>query len=200
MHVAVDIDGVLADSIHRASYASDPDKFYGAIPDDKPISEMVSLVRSLMQRGHKVTFFTARHDRARASTLDWLNKHVTLIGRQGTPELYMRADGDLAPSHEYKLAVCKWLKPDLIIDDDDKTCHLLYDNGFKVLLFLRDKEFTANCEAVEKQLGIRPSGEKPPPERFPSHIHRKHSSGGDIVKDAMSERASIDSRTIHPRE
>ncbi len=195
MHVVVDIDGVLADSIHRAPYASDPDKFYGAIPDDKPVSEMVNLVRSLMQKGHKVTFLTARSDIARAITLEWLNKHVTLISRHGTPELYMRADGDLAPSDELKLSVCEWLNPDLVIDDDDKTAHLLYDHGFKVLLFLRDKAFTANCEAVEKQLGI-----KMPKKPFPTHIHRERTDGHDIVKDAMSERASIDSRTIHPRE
>ncbi len=196
MHVAVDIDGVLADSIHRASYASDPDKFYGAISLDEPVSEMVDLVRSLMQKGHKVTYITARHEKARSSTTAWLDIHVTLISRHGKPELYMRADGDLAPSDELKLSVCEWLKPDLIIDDDDKTCHLLYDHGFKVMLFLRDKAFTANCEAVEKQLGVRPSDEKPPPARFPSHIHRGHSSGGDIVKDAMGDRASIDSRRI----
>ena len=200
MHVAVDIDGVLADSLHRASYASDPYKFRGAMPDDKPVSEMISLVKALSLQGHMITFITARHEAAREVTLRWLFKYLVLTTASGLPFLYMRPNDDTTPSHEYKLAVCKWLKPDLIIDDDDKTCHLLYDNGFKVLLFLRDKEFTANCEAVEKQLGIRPSGEKPPPERFPSHIHRKHSSGGDIVKDAMGERASIDSRTIHPRE
>ena len=200
MHVAVDIDGVLADSIHRASYASDPDKFYGAISDDKPVNEMISLVKALSLQGHMITFITARQERARKVTLKWLFKYLVLPTAGGFPFLYMRPNDDTTPSHEFKLSVCEWLKPDLIIDDDDKTCHFLYDHGFKVLLFLRDKAFTANCEAVEKQLGIKTSDDKPPPARFPSHIRRGHSSGGDIVKDAMGDRASIDSRTIHPRE
>lgn len=193
MHVLVDLDGTLADSIHRAPYAPDWDKFYGAVPHDLPIPEMVTLVKSLMHTGNQVSFITGRPERAREVTLVWLRKHVMYGKRLDTESLYMQADGNLIPNHEFKLSMCRWLLPDLIIDDDENAAQVLYDDSFKVLLFLRDKKFVELGKVVDEQ-----AMEKPPTEPFPSHHHPPRTPERDIVQDATRDRADLDARRLDP--
>ncbi len=193
MHVLVDLGGTLADSMHRASYAPNWDKFYNAIPRDLPIPEMVTLVQSLMHTDNQVSFITGRPERAREVTLAWLRYHVVYGKKLDTKSLYMRSDNDLTPNQEVKLSICRWLLPDLVIDDDENAAQVLYDDSFKVLLFLRDKKFVELGKAVDEQ-----AMEKPPTEPAPTHLHPDRTGNRDIVQDATRDRADLESRKLDP--
>ncbi len=194
MHVAVDMDGTLADSMHRAYDAADPAKFYSLILDDTPIPEMVSLVEALIAQGHKITFITGRHEQARSDTLRWIHRYIPSACTDAMPFLYMRPNDDHTPNWEFKLSTCRWLKPGLIIDDDPDVAKVLYDDNFKVLLFLRSKEFTALRDKTEAMLAGKEL--KGP---FPSHVHRERLDNTDIVQNATRDRADLESRRFDVR-
>lgn len=145
MIVAVDIDGVLANSLHRAKYVPDDwDMFYGLIYKDPPIPEMVKLVRNL-SRLNTIVFITGRSEKARDQTVKWLNERLGLVAYN----LLMRPDGDHRPNWMIKCEMCEATRPDLIIDDDDVTARELNDRGFKVLLFLWSKDFARERVRIE---------------------------------------------------
>lgn len=87
MKVVFDLDGTLADNQARqhlarqAAKAADADKeeawnrFHDGIPNDPPIIEVVRLAQVLHMCGHHVEIWTARPERYRKQTMDWLHKH-----------------------------------------------------------------------------------------------------------------------------
>ena len=147
MKFAFDLDGVLANSLHRAKDAPDWDLFYSKIPGDKPILETIEIVRLLRTR-NKIIFITGRPERTRKITENWLRNYLQTIPYQYT--LVMRKDGSNEPNPDTKLKMCREVKPDLVFEDDEETAQALYDNGFKVMLFLRDKEFARNRKSTEQ--------------------------------------------------
>lgn len=146
MRIVFDIDGVLADSLHRAKYAPDWVKFYSMIPHDLPIKEGIMLVEALTG-DHEIYFITGRPERTRKATEEWLEDSIAM---KLDYTLLMKEDGNNELNATTKLKVCKEIKPDLIFEDDDVTAQVLFDEGFKVMLFLRDKEFARNRELIKK--------------------------------------------------
>jgi hypothetical protein len=103
-----DIDGTIADLTHRLHYIGatptafkayidttpkDWAAFHAACPDDKPIFQVISVIRALKQAGHQIVYSTGRTDDSRSLTIDWLSKFrvPVLYSKFG---LYMRAYGD----------------------------------------------------------------------------------------------------------
>ena len=93
-----DIDGTLADSTHRVHYicpdydslskkilsiddldkfAPDWDSFYKESVNDKPIPDMVNILRRIQDTGAEILFVTGRSEKYRQITQEWLLRYVT---------------------------------------------------------------------------------------------------------------------------
>lgn len=91
--IICDIDGTVADMTHRIHYIrgtgkKDWDKCFSEMDKDKPIENVVSMVIGFAE-DYRIAMVTARPERFRRVTEDWLNKnniHFDL--------LLMRKDGD----------------------------------------------------------------------------------------------------------
>ena len=105
-----DIDGTIADGSHRVHYitpdydmlshkilsvdnldkfAPDWDSFYKESINDKPIPDMVNLLRRIEGTGAQILFVTGRPEKYKEQTEEWLIKYVT-----ANFELYMRKPND----------------------------------------------------------------------------------------------------------
>lgn len=89
----VDIDGTIADLTHRLHFIqqnpADWDSFFAACPADKPILEVIEVVKSLVHDGNRLFMVTGRSDAVRDETEDWLyDQNIPFC------KLFMRKVGD----------------------------------------------------------------------------------------------------------
>jgi len=88
-----DLDGTLCDISHRLPLIKqDPpdwNGFFMAAEADKPIWEVITIIRGLHQIGQKIIMVTGRSDISKEITTAWLIKY-----RVPFDELYMRKEGD----------------------------------------------------------------------------------------------------------
>lgn len=100
--ILCDIDGTLADISHRLHFINgahkDYDAFFDAMVDDKPLSNVVEVVRSLWHR-HDIIFLSGRPDSHREQTNQWLSDHVIPLEHIA---LLMRKAGDFRPDYVVK--------------------------------------------------------------------------------------------------
>ncbi len=146
-----DIDGVLADVRHRlhhvASRPKDWDAFFGAAPDDPPLSEGLEAVATADRAGHVVVYLTGRPERCRTATLTWL-------ADQGLPagELFMRDDSDRRPARTTKVAALRRLsrryRIDAFVDDDAAVVQSVRAAGFPVLHALWMEPATSGVDSA----------------------------------------------------
>ena len=130
MIILCDIDGTIADCSHRlhfikpsacadigqGDFVADWDAFFKACVDDKPIHEVIEVIRALHARGgHLITYFSGRSDEVRAETKAWLMRHGLPSG-----DLYMRTQGDHRPDHIVKSE----LFDRFLLDRDIEDCNL----------------------------------------------------------------------------
>jgi hypothetical protein len=89
----VDIDGTIADLTHRLPLIqkepADWDAFYMAAGEDKPIWEVITVVRALFDSGQRVIMSSGRSEISRAITVEWLRQY-----RVPYHGLYMRKAND----------------------------------------------------------------------------------------------------------
>ena len=87
-----DIDGTVADASHRLHFIQQNPKdwksFYLACAEDKPIWEVITIVKALAPR-YSIVFITGRSDEIRTQTYKWLNDYEICLG-----ELLMRKEND----------------------------------------------------------------------------------------------------------
>lgn len=116
-----DVDGTLTNVEHRAHHMrkepKDLEAFEALAHLDPPHPAVVDLAHTL-QRIHKVVYVTARSERHREQTKQWLTRHRLWNGSGvGWPEgagdrLYMRAEGDHRPDAVVKLELLAMLRND----------------------------------------------------------------------------------------
>lgn len=96
--IIVDIDGTIADIDHRvyllkentgSKESKDWRTFHALADSDKPIHEVIDLVRAMHERGYTIHLATGRADDQREQTARWLNKHWVPFHT-----LHMRKAGD----------------------------------------------------------------------------------------------------------
>jgi len=129
--VIIDLDGTIVENGNHA----DLDAFYAhSFIDDKPITETVELVKHL-GRKYDLVYCTARSEKLRAQTLNWLDKH-------GVPHsnrtLLMRSDADYRPTVEVKLELIKnhGIKHGqiaFVLEDNNHMVRVWRDLGVRVL-------------------------------------------------------------------
>jgi|ERR1700722_9828188 len=140
MKVVFDLDGTLADNTARqhlariAAKADDKDKeavwnvFHDGIPFDPPILPVLRTLRALYANGHLIEIWTARPERYRTQTMEWLHKHdVPFL------VLKMRKDDEgRVPAVEIKT---RWydeephLKPAMIFEDHPGVVKAFRERG-----------------------------------------------------------------------
>lgn len=121
-----DIDGTLADLTHRLPHIQkkpkDWDAFFAACLDDKPITHVVELARTLSYE-EDIVFVSGRSNRVQHQTVRWLSD-------QGLPvhstRLFMRRDGDHRPDHLVKAELLIAIReagwePIMAFDDRDQV-------------------------------------------------------------------------------
>lgn len=120
--VIFDIDGTLADASYRLGFIEDPDRkdwesFFMAenMMKDLPIEPTVEIIAGL-EPLFPIMFLTARPERTRMTTINWLGKHLPWLSSY---KLLMRADGDRRPSHEVKRDI---LFNDLLLPERPILC------------------------------------------------------------------------------
>ena len=140
--MVVDVDGVLSDASGRQHLLAGPERrwtdFFEASVDDPPISEGISLARSLAEGGggdrpRPTVLLTARPVRLADTTVAWLVRH-------GVPWdlLVMRVDDDHRSSPDVKRGALADLRasgyvPELAVDDDPRNAEMYRSEGVLVV-------------------------------------------------------------------
>lgn len=123
MMVVVGLDSTVCDVSHRRSMMEIDgwDAYHSQLSGDVPYGTMVDLIQSFNDHDDTVIAVTARPERWRAATLNWLVRYGVKIDH-----LYMRGDGDYRPACEVKCDIVRKIvkahevdKIDLVIDDRD---------------------------------------------------------------------------------
>ena len=147
--VIFDIDGTLADIRHRLHHIKDGgrnwDGFFEAAVDDKPIKQMIELLKSLMD--YRVILVSGRPERIRKLTGDWLEKHQMTMGDYDYEDLYMRPDGDHRPDYVLKKEILGKIREDypgeevlFVVDDRPSVVKMWREEGLICLQCAEWKE------------------------------------------------------------
>lgn len=155
MFVVFDLDGTLADISHRVHHVRggnrNYDAFFAACSDDLPNRPVVAALNAHWDAGHRVEIWSARSDKVRAETVEWL------IAQKIDPRLLvnMRSASDQTRDVELKRS---WLhalhpdeRPDLVYDDRQSVVDMWRSEGLACF------QVIANWEETEARI-IAPIG------------------------------------------
>lgn len=126
MIVAFDIDGTIANNDHREHLAQAKkwDEFHALGHLDKPLQQTLNVLMALDLNGDTIELWTARPERYRQQTFEWLQKHHVVHER-----LLMRPDGDWRKAYilklEWYLSRSPARRPGLVFEDHPETTRLL---------------------------------------------------------------------------
>jgi hypothetical protein len=139
--VICDIDGTIANIEHRRHWIANKPKnwnaFYAGMKDDKPIPEMVKVIKTLAER-YQIIFVTGRpafqnYRRLDDITQDWINTHV-FMEMSDEYLLYMREEKDHRPDYVVKEEILKthilpnW-NPIIALEDRQQVVDMWRRNG-----------------------------------------------------------------------
>jgi len=129
--VLCDIDHTVSDATWRdALISGDWDTYHSEAAYDLPILAMVNILIALADAGHSIIFITARPEKWRQDTLQWLSKHDIPFN-----ELLMRKDTDYRPAPLMKMDLAttrfKDIKSEVlcIFDDRDDVIDIFKKSG-----------------------------------------------------------------------
>ncbi len=164
--VLCDIDGTIADLSHRIHHISNGrrnyDAFHDGCVDDKPIWQIIDLVKALAAQGYHIIFVSGRTDRIREETTRWL-----LFHELGGYLVYMRSAGDYRKDDIVKRELLHRILEDLkitkgdidfVIDDRNSVVKMWRDEG---LICLHCDDWNDREKPKEKgllTLMVGPSG------------------------------------------
>lgn len=146
----VDIDGTLADLSHRLHFIQkDPkdwDGFFDACADDKPIRNVIRVVRTLGlcplggENLPQIIYLTGRPERVRRETQIWLSQQFLPTGK-----VIMRKDGDHRPDTQAKKELMESIIAEGgtivgVFEDRPSVCRVWREMGLTVFQ-MTDKEF-----------------------------------------------------------
>jgi phosphoglycolate phosphatase-like HAD superfamily hydrolase len=101
MHLLLDLDETLSDASWREQIkANGWDAYHDVLDQDKPVPEVMALIRALFFAGWKIHAITARPEKYRTATLKWLIRYSVPIER-----VLMRADKDWRASPDIKMDI-----------------------------------------------------------------------------------------------
>ena len=134
-----DIDGTLADNDHRQHLLEgkkDWDAFFALQHKDEPYQPVLDVLHALAndRPGDEVIIVTARDERFREETLEWLNRHIPWMSND---KMYMRPLGHRGDDDKLKVQIIKtWLqrhpayKVGAIFDDRHRIIDAFREEGW----------------------------------------------------------------------
>lgn len=139
--IVFDIDGTLADLMHRLHFIKgkkrDYDAFYDAMKDDAPIKPMISMyqmiARNKIKHSTDVVIATGRPDSHEYETMNWLVRH----GIDSFDKLYMRKAGDHRRDDIVKFEMLEQMRADgrepfFVFDARQRVVDMWRSNGIMV--------------------------------------------------------------------
>jgi len=130
MLVVIDIHA-LSDAEWRSSMIGIDtwDAYHEASRNDEPVLEVIDLVNAMKTSGHTVIGISARPEKWRKITNEWLLKNNVYLS-----ELIMREDDDFRPSIEIKKEYVKRIHQiSFVIDDREDFCCAVASMGIPAL-------------------------------------------------------------------
>lgn len=135
--VICDIDGTIAATEHRIHYITnghkDWDSWHANAHLDKPIEEIIMLLDLLADADFKIVMCTARDEKCRQDTIDWLETNDIPYHA-----LYMRKKGDRRDDDIIKFELLEQIyadgyKPMLVFEDRNRVVRMWRDAGLRCL-------------------------------------------------------------------
>jgi hypothetical protein len=136
--VLVDIDHTLSAAWHRDHMIGVEtwDAYHSASIQDKPIHDVMMLINSLHCQGWMIIGLTARPEKWRRLTMDWLVNHFIKMD-----ELLMRPDEAYHPAPEIKVQLAQERFPGdelinkvaFLIEDREDVCEAFHALGITTL-------------------------------------------------------------------
>jgi len=146
-----DIDGTLADNEHRMHHLDNGkkewDAFFAKQHLDEPFQPVIDVLHALAndRPDDAVIIVTARDERFREDTLEWLNRHIPWISHD---HMYMRPRGFRGDDDKMKVDIIKtWLqrhpnyKVGAIFDDRHRIIDAFRNEGW----------YTFECNQTRKE-------------------------------------------------
>ncbi len=135
-NVIVDIDRTLSNCFWRDHLINSEggwDAYHAVMGEDEPVHDVVALVTAMYSSGYNIVGITARPEKYRKATTEWLDKHKVCMD-----ELLMRPDGDFRPTTEVKkqLASERFYVPSavaFVIDDREDIVTMFRGMGVTAL-------------------------------------------------------------------
>lgn len=133
----VDIDGTIANTEHRIHYITnghkDWSKWHANAHKDEPITEIIDILEMASANGIKIVLCTARDEKCRQDTIDWLKAN-----KVSYDALYMRKLGDRRDDDICKFELLEQIyedgyEPILVFDDRDRVVKMWRAAGLRCL-------------------------------------------------------------------
>jgi len=136
MILLLDLDNVVRDASWRDGLSASEgwDAYHAQGINDKPVKEIIELVRTLNSAAWTIAAVTGCTDNFREQTMKWM-----IYNRLPVDVLLMRKKGDFRPTPEVKLELVKTHFPSIslnqfiIIDDRDDVCTVFREAGITAL-------------------------------------------------------------------
>lgn len=144
--ILCDLDGTLADVEHRRHHVQKEPKdwksFFDEMGKDPVRMEVSSMVIDYYNKGHGIIYVSARPEKYRQQTLNWLSYNGLGFGFT----LIMRRDDDTRPDTEVKQNILDTYFPDKsqifkVIDDRPSVIRMWKENGLDVIDVGKGEEF-----------------------------------------------------------
>jgi hypothetical protein len=134
-----DIDGTLSDNEHRMHYIMeenrDWDTFFSLQDKDEPFGAVMEIFDTLSAAGHKCVIITARCERFRDVTLEWLNKHHE--GTIKSKDVYMRPLNDRTDDDKIKIDILN----KILYDNPQYRVMGIFEDRHRIIDAYRDAGF-----------------------------------------------------------
>lgn len=133
----VDIDGTIANTEHRIHYITnghkDWDGWHSNAHKDEPIEEIISILDMAAAAGIKIVLCTARDEKCRQDTVDWLLEHDVPYDA-----LFMRRKGDRRDDDIIKFELLDKIRdagydPILVLEDRERVVKMWRRAGLRCL-------------------------------------------------------------------
>jgi hypothetical protein len=148
-----DIDGTLADNEHRQHHLDGKknwDAFFAEQHKDEPYQAVLDVLHALAfdrckVLGDRVIIVTARDERFRDDTLDWLHKHIEF---DISDSVYMRPLGHRGNDDVLKVDIIKqWL-----VDHPGYKVGAIFDDRHRIIdAFRNEGWYTFECNQARKE-------------------------------------------------
>lgn len=131
-----DVDGTLSDPTHRRHYVQAKPKnwkaFFAEMSDDPVHEDMKFLINSMADLGHTNIICTARHEKYKKETEDWLFRKKIIYHA-----IYMRDNDDHRDDSVIKIDLVRQMMmegyyPTMAFEDRDRVALALREIGLRV--------------------------------------------------------------------